>query len=552
MLANIYNATTNMFSFRLLPELSQRNVSRLWSKSYLTQSIQRFCSGTLSDTELLQLHETDPVRAAQIYEHRINSTNLTDGDNKERLFGWYTHLRDCYWRLNDDEQISKCAQKLYQLDPKHIYSNFVMAMETYDNKLQLDFLLNAERLITNNTPTNMIADILYRISANYSRQKDLENAKIYIMKLNGVNDESFKVREYVFIAYLDLAENQREKALENFLKAVQFDALDESEIEAKKHALQQIAKHYVSKQDFDNALKYYLLLFNDHKILEIYQMICVCYQNNGAKLYKSKLFKESINTYQQLMDFIDLNNKEYNEMDKEKEKEWNETSYKYKYIAMKHTAQCYNIQRDTKETKKWMMRILESYPNDWLSNYFLGRYTLAIEKDPDKALNYLMKADENRQFMADISDKMIAHAQNLMAVIYAKKGQYQRANVCMEIAFNLCNDMVYLYTSQAMMKATERNYYELYSNLKIANDLKPWNNDNPQEIAAHLKVIQETIYGFEFEYSDDNKIALKCLLMIEYLKENYAKCVEYAVQYRNIDMKDKDVNDIFDRFAEQV
>ena len=537
-----------MLSLRFLSLHSQKHV-----RTSLACLIQRFC--TISDADLQRLHDTDPARACAIYEHRIES--ITSHDTQS-LFTLYSHLRDCYWRLNDDEQISKCTQKLYQLDPNHFYSNYVMAVETYNSALQLDFLLTAERFIDQHTPNHMIADVIYRISAGYSKQGNVENARKYIMKLNGVNDESFKIRQYVFLAHLDLHEGNTEAAIEYFRKAIELDAFDEPELEAKKHALQQVATYYNTKQEFDTAIKYYLQLYHEHnhKTSDIYQWICVNYNNYAAKFYNFQQYAQSIETYQQSLDFIRLHGMDYVEYEKDKESEWNNINNKYKYIAMKNIAQCYYIQNEMELTYQWMKEILTISPENWLANYFVGWYALAMEKDLDKALMYLMNAEENSKHdhenMLEVSDKLRAHAQHLMAIIYSKKGHFQRANVCMEIAFNLCSNMAGLYTGYAMIKATERNYYECCNHLKVADELKPWKNDNPKEIEGHLKTIQHTISENEFEYSETNKLALKCLFMIEHLRGNNIKCVEYAMQYRDIDMNDNHLNDIYASLTESI
>eukprot|EP01084_Bolivina_argentea_P114894 204447_1 len=306
---------------------------------------------------------------------------------------------------------------------------------------------------------------------------------------------------------------------------------------------------------FNDALKYYLMLYNDckYKIILIYKAICVCYKNYGAQLYQSKKYNESIEIHKEFMDFIVLHALDYIEYDKENELEWKEINDKYKYIAMKHTAQCYNIQNNMELTNEWMMKILEMEPFDWIACYYVGHYALKVEKDLDKALEYLMNGEDEKQQknMMNVSNKDRANAQYLMANIYAKKDDLKSANVCMEIALRLCDDMAYLYTAQAMMKAVERNYYELYSNLKVANSFRPWEM-NTKEIEAHFKAIGDIIYGYEFEYSEQNKIALKCLVMIEYMRESNVECVNYATQYRNIDANDKDVNEIFYELVEEV
>eukprot|EP01084_Bolivina_argentea_P287133 492656_1 len=268
-----------MITFRFFKVLTPKHVFGLTGATF-THPIQRFC--TLSETDLLKLHETDPFRAAQIYENRVNT--IQEYNDTQALFTSYMHLRDCYFRLKDDENISKCTQKLYAIDPNHFYSNFVMGVETYDSKLQLDFLLKAEKFITHQTPSNMQAEVMYRIAGFYSRDNDIENGKRYIAKLHAINDETYKIREYVFSAYLQLNDGNTDTALQNFLQAIKFPVADESEFEAKKHALEQIAVHYAKDQMFNDALKYYLMLYNDckYKIILIYKAICVCYKNYGA------------------------------------------------------------------------------------------------------------------------------------------------------------------------------------------------------------------------------------------------------------------------------
>ena len=40
--------------------------------------------------------------------------------------------------------------------------------------------------------------------------------------------------------------------------------------------------------------------------------------------------------------------------------------------------------------------------------------------------------------------------------------------------------------------------------------------------------------------------------MVEYLRDNAVECVQYAVQYRNIDMNDKEVNEIYASLIDKI
>ena len=88
-------------------------------------------------------------------------------------------------------------------------------------------MLNAERNITNDTPSNMIADVMYRLGANYSRKNDLQTAKQYIVKLDNMNEDTYKIRQNVFLGYLyrnqsdDNTQLHDKTSLQYFVKAIQ-------------------------------------------------------------------------------------------------------------------------------------------------------------------------------------------------------------------------------------------------------------------------------------------------------------------------------------------
>ena len=441
-----------------------------------------------------------------------------------------------------------CAhiQPMYDLKP-HTKSNGIYAAKIYQQRLTLlqhekqfnmnhfgitstslnddlspnsdniNCLLQAEEYISNQTPISVVAETLYRITKHYIELNNMDKMKEYCLKLININHKSFQIRQYLLLGHVYNKTNKFMEVLNCFEIASNLTITNQYELESKIIILQQLSLYYQKLTAFDKSLKYQKMLFDECqlKTTTVFKHICNGYKNIANQLYKEEKYKKCISICHELLQFVALN---------EDQTEWKQICDKYKLYALKTIAQIFYHQNDSDKAIIYIRKALHIDDNDYLCNYLLGRYYIMDHRNLNEALKYLMRADHSSSNSKCIENKHRANVQYLMAGIYTFQHDLQKANICIQIAIDLCNNLSYLYSSRAVIMAHLGDIFQVKKNLEIVSKLGI-TTEYQQEMKRHFNGIL-SIMSKESEYLEyqdqDANIVSECLNIVQTLNKQYS------------------------------
>jgi len=327
-------------------------------------------------------------------------------------------------------------------------------------------------------------DVLQNLAESYEKIGDTKTSLAYYKKLNSSKAKTKEAKLYIQLGEEAYQKGDYFTALKHFNRAKSLNK--DIDLKDKITPLYiKIGDKYFNEGNFDKAISYYQKAINNDKSVyeKIKDKLFKAYKNYGIKLYKQKQYisalkylKEAEKIKSEDIDIIYyLGNLYLKTGDLKKSLKYFEKYLSYKPSdaeILKKMAIIYLESGNIVQAKKYAEKLLALNKSKDVANFIIGAYYYTYEKNPQKALSYLLKA-ENYGYKK-------GNLYYYIGRIYYDQGNYLRAITYLTEALSkgYKNEKVYYYRALSYLKLKDYR--------KAINDLSMVIKHNPNNGEAYF------------------------------------------------------------------